>query len=263
MASSPWWSILTDLLWSLPSFTVSIIAMAVALNRWKRHPTVSALVLISVGMLIVVGLVHRIGARLIVDQANAGGWGSESIDVYLGVLSIGALPIRISAWAMLLVALFGWRERPADQPRTPAFQFSIRSVMIVTVVIALLCALGRGLVWLFGEQAGVLLSSLNEVPIIVCQLVGIWLAIARWSWHPRESQLALLGFGCMLAALVIMWIGVWFVMTMSYDEAVRAELFLGPVGTALATLGWVLIIVAIFSRGEFGPTKPAAAMPNA
>ena len=260
MTSSTLLSILVELLWALPGLCVSLVGIRVAVHRWRRHPAVSGLVVTSLGMMIAVNLAQRIGTRLIVNQINWGGWDAESIGLYLGIVGMVALPVRAVAWVLLLIALFGWRDsvQHSMQPHPPAFQFSIRGLMIATVAVAFLCAAGRLLVSLLGESAGILLNMLDELPIFVCLGIGVWLGIARIPRNPGPMKLALFGLGLLATSLILsMGMHLWLKATRSYDLLALIT-FMTAVLTVMGATGWALIIAAVFWRDDATVASPFA-----
>ena len=161
----------------------------------------SALIAASLSGMLLIYISQRLVSHYVV--VARGGWQSlESTSVYLGLLSLAATLLRAGAWAGILVAVFGWRE-PHPHARAAAFQFSIRGLMIVTLAVALLCGLVRGLIAWLGESAMLLLNLVDDIPVIVCWIVGIRVALVRWPMHPAVSKCALYGIGINLIVLVL------------------------------------------------------------
>jgi hypothetical protein len=91
-----------------------------------------------------------------------------------------------------------------------------------------------------------------QVPYYVVWLVGIILCAARWQRHPTVSLLALLGFGLLLVqSLVGTFLFYWVVRQQSDAGWTSQQLSsyltaLNLARTAVSSVAWVLILVALF-----------------
>ena len=96
----------------VPSMLVLLTCMIFAVIRWKRHPRVSLMVLLSLGWMLVHGILYNVIYNWLPDWLiqSADSQNSERVaqNVYLvlGLVSNGALAI---AFAVLLVAIFSQR----------------------------------------------------------------------------------------------------------------------------------------------------------
>jgi hypothetical protein len=168
--------------------------------------------------------------------------------LYLGILTIVGSLIRTGAWIAVLVALFGWRP-VADEKLAPArWQFSILGLLGLTLAVAVLCGVARWLVIWLGESAAHLLQLVDDIPIFVCWLVGLAVAIRSWRQHPSVSLGAVLGIGLIAAIALTVQVG-WLVLvtTSGYVEWVR---ILDVLITLVASAAWCLIIAAALRDRE-------------
>ena len=247
--SSSFSPLLISLAALLPMYAVWMVAIIVALVRWQRHPHVSAIVIVSLAGLLLLSIIQRIGNSLILDEMLRGGQRSMSAGVYFSILNLVSMFVRTAAWAAILVALFGWRPMDLSEKarRLEPFQFSIRSLMIATLGVALLCGLIRGLVFVLGERAAFLIGLIGEVPLIVCWLIGIWIAISRWSAHPAVSKLAIIGFSVNFGIILL-----WHVCLSVITSLLMVELagVLGFATSILTAIAWSLILTAALGWRE-------------
>src|SRR5688500_11855527 len=122
--------LLVSVAWLLPSVSVWVSGILVALVRWPRHPQVSALLVGGLGLQIVAAIASRIAFALIIDLNR--GTSFANLGLYLGVLQLFAAIIRTFCWAAVIAAIFGWRNISPGGP--PPLQFSIRGLVILTLV---------------------------------------------------------------------------------------------------------------------------------
>jgi hypothetical protein len=233
----------------LPVLLVWVVGILVALFRWQRHPRVSAIIVFSLVMLMLASLGHRWGALLIISNDSSSGFKSSSMaGLYLSMLGLISSLFRAAAWMGILVAIFAWRDNVREGQSSPPLQFSIRGLLVLTLVVAVLCAAVRGLITLLGDSALFLLGLMDEVPLVICWLIGLYLAISRWQLHPDVSKQAALGIG-MSIAVMLLWQEPWdFLMT--------------AILSLLAATAWVFVLIAVFgwraSTGELPDREIAA-----
>ena len=149
--------------------------------RRSRQPQVSGLVVGSLATMAASSILQRILVAVIISAAQKSGRGIASVSLVLSIIGLAAAVIRLGAWIAMLTALFGWRDAAATGPSRATLQFSIFSLMAVTLVVAILCGAVRALVVWLGESAEILISLVDEAPLLICWVVGIRIAIARWS----------------------------------------------------------------------------------
>jgi hypothetical protein len=167
----------------IPIYAIWLVGIVVALARWSSHPRVSAIIAASLASMLVLGVGLRFGTAMILNGTRGAGQSTASVGVYLGILALVASLLRAGAWAAVLIALFGWRDRSTVV--AAPFQFSIRGLVVLTLAVALLCGLVRGLIYLLGESAAYLLNLIDDIPLILCWIVGIRVAVRRWRVHPE------------------------------------------------------------------------------
>jgi hypothetical protein len=228
----------------VPVLFVWFIGAVLALARWPRHPQVSAALLISLAGMFIAFVSQQVGIYLVQSYVRQAGQSASTIAIPMSVVGIVASVIRTTGWLAILIAVFGWRT--IDPAKTAPLQFNIRMLLALTLAVALLCGLGRGLVALMGESAGYLLNLLDDVPLVVCWLCGAWIALKRWTWHPGVSRLALVAIGLSLGSFLVfqaLWI---FVRTMNLSPipVVWINMLAGPISAVAwgalltAALGW-------------------------
>ncbi|MHB8875439.1 MAG: hypothetical protein ACYC8T_17280 [Myxococcaceae bacterium] len=99
----------------LPMLIAYAVAAVYAVARWEKHPQVSMLVVIAVGVLaldmIAAGLFY---AWMPMRLRNAGR-GAAEVGVILSTFSAVTAIINAGCWGMLIAAIFGWRSESASR----------------------------------------------------------------------------------------------------------------------------------------------------
>jgi hypothetical protein len=195
--------LLTTLAWTLPFGAVMIAGIVAALVRWRRHPAVSALLVISLSVWLLASLTDSLAVPLVIINLGAASISREGL--YLGILGIGMGVIRAMVWAAIIVATLGWRNSTGEQ--IAPIQFSIRGLIAVTLAVAVVCALMRAVVSLLGDVSPLplqlLLQLVDDIPVIVCLGIGIWTAAVRWRLHPQVSHVAIWALALALAVIIV------------------------------------------------------------
>ena len=95
----------------LPVIIVWVAAIALAVVRWQRHPTVSLLVMVAALLYGLAALGSWIGHRW-AFVALFSGWRGAQVPRYLvsWAVGLGLAVLRASAWGLLFAAVFGWRD---------------------------------------------------------------------------------------------------------------------------------------------------------
>jgi hypothetical protein len=94
---------------AVPLLLVWIAAVVLAVRAWRRHPQVSLLTLLSMGLFIgdaVVGT-FAYGWMIVNEQREMLSVGQ--VGTRLDILNWGRILLRTVAWILLLIALFRWR----------------------------------------------------------------------------------------------------------------------------------------------------------
>jgi hypothetical protein len=240
------WSQIAQYAWMLPGLTVWTAGLLVAASRWSRHPPVSALIVASLGTLIAATLLYRLAFAVIVE--SLGGSGLRNIGLYLGFLQLAMSGVRTVCYAAMIAAVLGWRQASGETRPAP-LQFSIRGLVLLTLVVALLCGLGRAVAGWLGDAGPQFIQLVDDIPVYACLAVGIWLAIVRWRRHPEVSQLAAIGLGLSLAVSIAgqtIWL---LVFQWSSSRSLIPLVSLGL--SLIAAVAWVLILC-----GAFGWRQP-------
>lgn len=251
------WQSISLLAWSLPGMCVWTVGLIVAINRWNRHPRVSALIVGSLAVMIAATLAYRIGTTIVFETLrSAGQW---RFGLYVITLELAMAGVRTACFAAMIVAVFDWRPT-AEGTYPAAWQFNIRGLVRLTVAVAFLCALGRAAAGRLGDVSPQLLQLVDDIPVYACLTIGMWLATARWARHPQVSQLALFGLGLSLVTSVVgqtVWLSI---LPWSNSRSLIPLMNLGLTGCA--SLAWVLILCAALGwrtlDSPFGshPAKP-------
>jgi hypothetical protein len=106
--------ILMQLVTRSPLFLTWTVAVVFALVRWKKHPAVSALVLIAVAVFFVQAIVAAWAAFLPVSLSRAGRSHAE-VGVIMSVYGWATTFVSTACWALVVAAIFGWRSEPAPR----------------------------------------------------------------------------------------------------------------------------------------------------
>ena len=106
--------------WFAPTLLVScvwVVAALLALSRWGRHPNVSLLVLLGSLLLLVSGLGGSVVQYALMRAQVSGNWSIAQYSLMLAVLGGTRALLSITAYILLICAIFGWRRESAPFPR--------------------------------------------------------------------------------------------------------------------------------------------------
>jgi hypothetical protein len=106
--------ILSSLASRLPLFIVWIVALVLAVARWERHPNVSLMVVLAVGVLMLTGIV---GAILPFTLMRDTSQDVATRATFLSAIYFGLTVFAAGGWGLLLAAIFGWRNASAEGSR--------------------------------------------------------------------------------------------------------------------------------------------------
>jgi hypothetical protein len=90
---------------------------------------------------------------------------------------------------------------------------------------------------------------LPQLPVYLVWLIGMLLALVRWRRHSMPSLLALIAFILFLvSSMTATFLSVWVFSQRDNPDINRAWMFtiLGLVRTAVSTVAWVLLLLALF-----------------
>jgi hypothetical protein len=101
------------------------------------------------------------------------------------------------------------------------------------------------------KLSAILFSQITHLPFLLIFVVGIILAVVRWSAHPRVSLLALVAFSLLLlSSIVRMGYMFWLIggqesgFTSYNAHAIMTWINLSM--TVLEMIGWLLLMMALF-----------------
>ena len=116
---------LSVLVVSLPVIIVWVIGIALALSRWRRYPQVSRFALIAFAISIVNMVVNRFLTVWLPMTMRDSGWTTAQIGTMFSAIGFITALISAIAWALVLCAIFGWRDGRLKQdffpPPPPTF----------------------------------------------------------------------------------------------------------------------------------------------
>jgi hypothetical protein len=101
---------------------VWVIGVALAISRWRRHPRVSLFALFAFAIM----LVSRFQNVLLPPIMVRYGWTESQIGpIFFTVINLITGLTSVVAWALVLCAIFGWRDGSQKQnfspPEPPTF----------------------------------------------------------------------------------------------------------------------------------------------
>jgi hypothetical protein len=109
--SSQLWMLIKSYGPMAPIFLIWIIGIIWAIARWRRHPQVSMLCVLGFGMMIISQFVGAMSWLFFIRTATGANI-QETIEGYLLMLRLFNGAITSIGWAMILLAIFGWRANP-------------------------------------------------------------------------------------------------------------------------------------------------------
>src|SRR5262245_61278560 len=110
---------------STPVIIVWVIGIIWALSRWRRHPQVSRYALIAFAISIVNLIVNRFISIWAPLTMRDNGWTATQMGMFLSAFGIITALISAVAWALVICAIFGWRDQRQKEnlfpPAPPTF----------------------------------------------------------------------------------------------------------------------------------------------
>jgi hypothetical protein len=105
-------NILSVLAINIPVYLVWIIAFIIAIVNIKNYPKVSLLTITSVIILFIVNVLSSIFTCLMPLIYKDYGWSTATVGLIMGTINITRSFVTALAWALIIGAIFGWRNRP-------------------------------------------------------------------------------------------------------------------------------------------------------
>lgn len=102
--------IISSLSVASPLIITWAVGIVIAVMRWQRHPRVSQLVVIALGVLIVAAVLNLTLNVLLPQILMRSGGDATTLGVVFTITGAIFSLIQTVCWAMILVALFGWRN---------------------------------------------------------------------------------------------------------------------------------------------------------
>jgi hypothetical protein len=95
----------------LPLYLVWLAGIILSIVFWKKHPTVSLLSLIALVGLLIISIVGVYASTWLPIALRSQGMSTGRIGVELGIISIVSSLFSTAFWILLVIALFGWRNK--------------------------------------------------------------------------------------------------------------------------------------------------------
>ncbi len=223
---------------------VWIGGMIAACLYWRRQPAVAAIVLISLASIGASALASSFLIPWILRTGQARGMSVTSIAFNVGIIRLLALLIRTSVWIAMFVAVFGWRPSdPAATKRDSFYRFSIGGIMLLTFVVAVVCAVVTALIRWLGEFAPVLWTLAPQIPLAIVWYVGARVAFTRWKKHPQVSAACLIAI-CLSATSLLLANANWISLAVAGVRPDTSYLLLALANTILSAIAWMFLIAA-------------------
>jgi hypothetical protein len=108
-----------------PMIVVWVIGIILALLRWRRHPRVSQLAITAFAVMIGSTVVVRTLYVWLPTVVRNRGWSTSELGTIFTAVGIVSTLINAVAWALVICAIFGWRDQRQKEnlfpPAPPAF----------------------------------------------------------------------------------------------------------------------------------------------
>jgi hypothetical protein len=101
---------LTAIAMATPVIIVWVIGIILALSRWRRHPRASQFALIAFALMIGATVVVRALYLWLPIAMRNHGWSTREFGTISVAIGIVSTLINAAAWALIICAIFGWRD---------------------------------------------------------------------------------------------------------------------------------------------------------
>jgi hypothetical protein len=229
-----------------PIAIVWLIGLIIAITRWHRHPQVS--------MCLSVGLVAAL-----ITMAIQWGWlqvvrTNRSWAVY--VFYFVDMLTRIVVWASLWTSIFGWRRSTLGSLDSRWLQFSIRNLLVLTLVAGIFFGLLRGVIAFLGNDPRNLVGLVN-IPLLLAVPIGAYLAWKGRKQHPGVSR-------CVFGAIGLEVFGWLLSLGLIVSSALRSDYFftllplLSVLWPLISLIKWILLLCAAFGWRQEPIVEPGS-----
>ena len=99
--------------------------------------------------------------------------------------------------------------------------------------------------------SAILFAQITHLPFLLVFVVGIILAILRWSVHPRVSLMALVAFGLLLLSSIakmgyLFWLIGGQESGLAFNNSRLIMTWINLSMMLLELIGWILLMIALF-----------------
>jgi len=107
MPSVPFYAILMQIVYALPSYVVYIVGIVFAVKYWSRAPRVGLVVTVTLGILLLTSAASTFSYMGYYFFAVSGGGGMGVFSTIMTLSGIARTIIHAGGWAVILWVLFG------------------------------------------------------------------------------------------------------------------------------------------------------------
>jgi hypothetical protein len=98
----------------LPFLLVCLVGIVLALVFWSRSPIVSAFVLISASLLLLVSIAYLFAFPTVLNASSKESWTPERTTLIVGAISVGYAVVHAAGLGLLLAAAFTGRPPTSE-----------------------------------------------------------------------------------------------------------------------------------------------------
>jgi hypothetical protein len=99
----------------LPVYLVLLVGMLLAGINWRKHPRVSLLAMVGIGLILISALVASFLGSSLPLFLHTRGLPARFMGTVLLVVNLARSLITATGWVLILWALFGWRRETSFQ----------------------------------------------------------------------------------------------------------------------------------------------------
>jgi hypothetical protein len=105
-----------SLLAQMPVYLVLLVGIVLAATTWRKHPRVSMLALVGIGLIFLTALVSTFLGSSFPLYLHTRGLPARFMGIVLLVVNLALSLLRAFGWVLVLWALFGWRRENRVNP---------------------------------------------------------------------------------------------------------------------------------------------------